>query len=272
MNKKLVFLIVIASGFLLSCKSVEKARKKDLKGEKNVYLMKQMERNKIHFNTINFKAKVHFKNEKENKSFKANFRLQKDSAIWISISPALGIELARVLITEDTVKVINRFGKDYFIGDYSYINKRFNIELEFQLLQALLLGNPIDLESDDELNFATDKNFYFLGNLKKRKARKAQDKPQKIERKDEEVFSIWLEPNNFKIRKVLVSDLTADRFLQGEYSNYIQIQEQLFPQELFFNFQSENPSELKMEYSKIEFNEKLSFPFTIPSKYEQVLY
>lgn len=271
MNKLYRLSIIICLISLFACKSSEKARRKDLEGKKTEYLLEQMNKNALQFNTLSYKANVKFEGEEGKKSFKAHFRLRKDSAIWISIR-ALNVEVARVLITDDTVKVINRFNKQYFVGDYTYINKRFNIVLEFELLQALLVGNPIDLESDDKLNFATVKNFYYLGNLKKRKARKAEDKPQKIERKDEEVFSIWLDASSFRISKVLMSDLSANRFIQGTFKEYIEIEGQKIPQLLEFNIQSENPSSLNMEYSKIELNKSFNFPFKISSKYEQVFY
>tara|TARA_R110000868_G_scaffold42063_11_gene142814 strand:- start:1031 stop:1852 length:822 start_codon:yes stop_codon:yes gene_type:complete len=273
MNKVSTFLILIPLLYLFSCKTAEKAKKSDLEGKKTEYLVNQMNLNAFEFSTLNFKASVQIENEGGKKnSFRANFRLKKDSAIWISISPALGIEVARLLITDDTVKIINRLNKEYFIGDYNYLNKRFNIELEFQLLQALILGNPIDFEINEKLNFSTDKTFYYLGNLKKRKAKKADDKPQKIERKDEEVFSIWLEPINFKISKLLFSDLSANRFVQGKYSNFTSINDQSLAQNLDFNFQSEKPVKIKMDYSKIDLNESINFPFNVPSKYEQVFY
>jgi len=274
MNKLPALFLLVVLAQLFACKTIEKARKKDLKSKETSYLLNQMEQNKLQFENLNFKAKVQFKSENESRTFNANFRLRKDSALWIYISKSIGIniEIARVLITTDSVKVINKLKNEYFIGDYGYINKRFNLDLEFQLLQALLIGNPIDLESNDELNFATDQNNYFLGNLKKRKAKKAERKPQKIERKDDEVFSVWLRPEDFKLSKVLVSDLSADRFLQGEYSDFFEKDGQKIPQKLFFNFQSENPSTIEMNYSRIEFNEKLSFPFKISDNYEQVIY
>ena len=35
--------------------------------------------------------------------FKVNARMRRDSALWLSITPALGVEAARVLLTQDSV-------------------------------------------------------------------------------------------------------------------------------------------------------------------------
>ena len=36
-------------------------------------------------------------------TFKVNVRVRRDSAIWMSITPALGVEAARLLLTQDSV-------------------------------------------------------------------------------------------------------------------------------------------------------------------------
>ncbi|HAR20844.1 MAG TPA: DUF4292 domain-containing protein, partial [Cytophagales bacterium] len=39
-------------------------------------------------------------------------RIRKDSVIWISVNPALGIEVVRALITKDSIFVIDKIHKD----------------------------------------------------------------------------------------------------------------------------------------------------------------
>ena len=61
--------------------------------------------------------------DKDERSFQAHIKICKDSLIWISISPALGIEVARVLIEPDTVRFINRIEGTYFTGDFGFLSK-----------------------------------------------------------------------------------------------------------------------------------------------------
>jgi len=269
---RIIGLLVVSSMLFASCKKTDRARRSSLEGKKTEYLLKQMQTNAFHFDTFQAKADVKVKQKDQQNSFKANIRIKKDSLIWISITPLLGIEMARVLITEDSVKVINRLNREYFIGDYSYVNKRFNVELEFDIIQAMLIGNAVDFEENEKLQFATDKQFYYLGNLKKRKAKKADDKPGRIGKEDEELISLWLDPENFRIAKLLYSDLSADRFLLGEYSNFSEVNDQLLAKELSFDFQSKKPATINIDYSRVSLNESIKFSFNISSKYEQVFY
>ena len=270
--RKFVFLVGLSLLFFVSCGKKERASRKPLEGKKALYLIEQMKANEFDFDTFSAKAEFTFHQKSKKNSFKANIRIKKDSIIWISITPLLGIELGRIMVTPDTVKVINRISKEYFVGDNRYIKNRFNIDLDYDLMQAILLGNTIEFEPDDKLKFGIDKEHYYLGNLKKRKAKKADDKPEKIERQDDEVVSLWLDQNSFKVREFLLSDNTADRFLMGTFSEYQEIEGQLLPRALHFELQSEQPALVDINYSRVYLNKPIKFAFNISSKYEQVFY
>lgn len=265
-----IFFAMIMISILWSCKSSEKAKRSSLEGKKTEYLINQMRQNEFNFETFSAKAVISLTQDGKKNTFKSNIRIQKDSAIWISITPVFGIELARVLITRDTVKVINRLEKKYFIGDYEYLNQRFNVDLEYEVLQAILLGNSIAFELNDKIRFSVDKESYYLGNLKKRKARKADEKPRKIEKQKDEIISLWINQNSFKIDKFLFTDLSADRFILGEYRKQMSVDDQLLPEYLHFELQSDKPSILEIHYSRVSLDQDLKLSFNISSKYEQL--
>lgn len=69
-----------------------------------------------------------------------NVRIKQDSIIWLSISVA-GFEVARAHITPDSVRVLNKLQREYYAGNFGYLKQRFNVDVTFAQLQALLLGN-----------------------------------------------------------------------------------------------------------------------------------
>lgn len=271
MNRISLVLISICL-LVFSCKNKEKASRKPLEGKKAAYLLNQLDVNEFHFDTFSTKSDFTLIQDGKKTKFKATIRLKKDSVLWMSITPALGIELARVLITQDSVKLINRLEKNYFIGDFEYINKKFNVDLRFDDIQAVMLGNSIAFEKDEKLKFAIDNEMYYLGNMAKRKANKVDDKPEKVERKKNEVVSLWLDEETFKINKFLLSDLTADRFILGAYNNHEVIEDQLLPRDLMFDIQSDKPAKINVHFYKVSMNKPLSYSFKISSKYERVYF
>ena len=161
--------------FLYACKPQENKIKVKVKvnHRSTKFLVKKLIEKEFKFNTLSGKAAVTYDSEKKT-SFKTHLRIKKDSAIWMSITPILGIEMARVLITKDSVKIISRVDKEYFIGDFEYINKLFNVDLDYQMLEALLTGNSLDFEQNDKIRSSIDrkKNKYYISTEKKRKVRK----------------------------------------------------------------------------------------------------
>lgn len=74
-------------------------------------------------------------------NLKANILIKRDSAILISISTLLGIEVSRALILKDSIKVIDRINKTYYIKKYDELEARFSISLDFLQLQSVLTGD-----------------------------------------------------------------------------------------------------------------------------------
>jgi hypothetical protein len=259
---------------LFSCKPVENKVKVKVKinHRPTKFLIAKLIEKEFQFNSLSGKAAVTYDNGKES-SFKTHLRIKKDSAIWISITPVLGIEMARVLITKDTVKLMNRVDKTYFIGDFDYLNKIFSADLDYQMLEALLTGNSMSFERNEKIRSSIDrkKNSYFISTEKKRRVRKEIKKDKsKIK---EQTQSLWLNPISYKIEELLLSSPQSRQSLLAKFSDYKEIgngEKQMLPQSLFFELIAKTPSSINVEYSKLNTSKVLSFPFKIPSKYEQI--
>ncbi|MBL4594558.1 MAG: DUF4292 domain-containing protein [Flavobacteriales bacterium] len=263
--------IFVIGVFLFSCKVQEKDNVKiKIKSRSSKFLVKKLKQNEFEFNTISAKAAISIDDGKKKTSFKTHLRIRKDSAIWMSITPLLGIEMARVLITKDSVKFLNRADKEYFIGDFGYLNKLFGTDIDYQMLEALLIGNSLDFEENEKVHSRVDrkKTLYFLSTEKKRKVKKELEKDKEKIRKEAQV--LWLDPITFKIKELLISSPETGRSLMGSYSDYREIETQLIPYDLRFNLKSKTSSAIEVKYSKFSIGKSLTFPFKISSKYVQI--
>jgi hypothetical protein len=260
--------------FLFSCKVQEKENVKiklKIKSRSSKFLVQKLRENEFQFNTISAKSKTAIIDSSGKKtSFKTNIRIKKDSAIWLSITPLLGIEMARVLITQDSVKFLNRASKEYFLGDFRYLNKLFGTEIDYQMMEALLIGNSLDFEEKSKVHSRVDrkKGLYFLSTEKKRKVKKELKKEKAKIKKQAQV--LWLNPRTFKITELLLSSPATKRSLSGEFSDYREIEEQLIPYKLHFVLKSYTTSIIDVNYSKFSIGKSLSFPFKISAKYVEI--
>ncbi len=214
-----IFLLVLIS--LFACKSRQKTVTTDFGRIKHISdknLIDSLEKNEFQFNVLSAKASIKVIDDKET-SFKAHIRVKKDSAIWVSITPLLGIEMARVLITKDSVMFLNRIDKQYFVGTFDYINNKFGTDLDYQMLEAVIVGNSIEFEKEEKdiiTNVDKKKHAYYISTEKKRKVRKDLKKDKN--KLKELTQAIWLSPETFKIIELILSTPKSDHSLVSKYS------------------------------------------------------
>ena len=98
------------------------------------------------YNYLQFKSKVQYENGNDKQEAQVSIRMKHDSIIWASISK-VGFEGLRVILTPDTVIMVNRLQKSYFAGSFSALKRRYKIPVTFQQLQAALVANYLPAES-----------------------------------------------------------------------------------------------------------------------------
>jgi hypothetical protein len=64
---------------------------------------------------------------------------RRDSLLYLNINK-FGIEIARVVLTKDTISMVNRFAKTYYRGDYSIVSKLYGISLTFDMIQSIFMA------------------------------------------------------------------------------------------------------------------------------------
>lgn len=226
--------------------------------------------NEFKFDRLNAKMSVDATIDSTTNSVTVSLRMKKDSIIWMSLSK-LGIEGARVLITKDSVKFLDRIKNKFFKGDFSYISKLLNTELDFEMLQSLLVGNSVEFyEEDEKIKPGVDNCQYTLGTIRKYKLRRVMEKGKELK---EPAQSIYLVPQTFKISRILFYEFNPDRSFDAVFSNYEKPDStQLFPMKMTYNIKAQKNVNIEINYTKLYLNEEQTFPFKIPDSYEQIVY
>jgi hypothetical protein len=267
----IVFSLIIASVILSlnACKTTRSVIKEPIKEEGSDYLFEQLKKNEMKFDWLSAKFSAEYIEDKKKISFRGQMRIKRDSILWVSISPALGIEMVRLIITNDSIKFIDRINSHYLISDFNYINRFINSTLDFDMLQAFLIGNDFSFFENGKFKASIDAMEYKLMTVGRRKLKKYV-KSDEIEL-NIPIQNIWLNPENFKITKVMIKEVKQEgRKLQAFYSDFEQLEEQLFPHHLDFEITSESKIDIGINYSKIVVNKTLKFPFNIPSKFTRI--
>lgn len=258
------------------------------------FLMKHYERNEFKYNWLGMKLDAELMTLGETQSFKANIRLKKDSVIWVSITPALGIEVFRVLITPDSVKYISKIpdNKYYYSGDFTAIIDLMKVDIDFAMLQDLLIGNAIGLDKEEgKFRSEIDNDLYLMISKYKRRVKKVvgvddrkllandtiQINPndrryQRAVRKDDDLIisRYWIEGENFRLVKSLFDDLLHQRTVQLNYGDFKMDHEQYYPSHCALNVRSTDQiQELSFDITKLVSDKTFEFPFEVPEDYER---
>ncbi len=264
----IILLLFAGSLFVQSCQSKRVLMKKPLKAYGEDYLLEKLAENQMDFDWLAARANISFINDRNKTDFRGQIRMRKDSVIWISFSPALGLEVARMKITQDSIKFMNRIDRVYFEGDYQLLSNFLQTTIDFDMLQSLLIGNDFSFYDNTSFRASIDGGEYRLsttGRTKLKRYLKQDDTPNIF------IQNIWLNPDNFKISRVNLKELGNDtRRLQAVYAGFIEAGDKLFPSKAVYEVQGGNKLSLSIDFSRIETGTVQTFPFRVPERFAKM--
>jgi hypothetical protein len=281
----LLLFATLAVASLSSCKSKKQAQQTgDQTGNGNCHvtprlpraLVSEMHRNEFQFNWFSAKLECEASDDSSQVAFDVNLRMCRDSVIWMLVTdPVVGIKVARVLITRDSVKFI-QYGllgnpDRCFQGDFIFLSQLLQTDVDYDMLQSLLVGNSVSFyEEDEKLNASVNKDdcTYTLSTIRKRKLRKVlegQNPPA------DPLQTITLDPASFKIMRILFLD-AQNRTFTAQYDQFAPVDSMSFAHHaVFFGRGLQKTAKLDVTYKRIILNEPVDFPFNIPDACQPII-
>ncbi len=253
---------LVAALFLLSAKGTG-CRKRPTFGEtrpatearSTSFLQKKL-RSHDHpnLNFVTAQAKVFAEGNGQSLGATANIIWIRDSVMWLNVKK-FGLEAARVLVTRDSVFLLNRLEKTYSARGLESLQRQYSLPAGFDLVQSLLLASPwffpdITLEPDikDGLHRLSGANGRFSADY----------------RMEEEAFwlrqEMFLQPRDGRTLSVLF-----ENYKKTELAGW-------FPYLRTVEASSPDTGDLRLsiELNDVEFNAPKSFRFEIPKHYKRV--
>ena len=209
------------------------------------------------FDYLTAKSKFSFQSDKQDfDNTNINIRIKKDSLIWISVT-GVGFEVARGLITTDSIVFMDKFHKNYFVFSYAQLSKQYNFELNFALLQSIIIGNlPFPQKTEDSV--AQESDFMVL--------------KQSVGRLN---VDNYVAPSNLKLTRLKAVETPTNNTFSLDYGDFKQVSSFLFPFDsnikldvLSQKDQRMINTTMRIKHSKVELvSQNPGFPFSVPSSY-----
>ncbi len=207
---------------------------------------------KIDFKTFSAKVRVGYEGKDGGDEATAFIRLEKDKIMWLSLRGALGIEGFRVLVTKDSVRVMNLLKKQVQLRSIDYLQEITQLPFDFSTLQDLVVGNPVYLDSNI-ISYKTNANnelvILMAGKLFK--------------------HLLTLDSKDYKVLHSKLDDVDAvrNRTCDISFSAYESGTARVFSTRRKISVAEKSKLDIDLEFKQYSFDEPLTFPFNIPKNY-----
>lgn len=249
MNKT-VYAWIFSVMLLMSCGTTQHILGGRIKDTTPAELDARINERRVQFTTFSGKAKIDVTGKDISQTMNASIDLKKDSVIGISLR-LLGVEGARIQITPDSIKILDRINQEYIPRDFSFIEKNFALRINFNDLQNLITGSPLFYDQST-LSLGVSDDKYVL-----------------IAQKDVYKNTLWMD-GDFEILRMFIEDLYNQRTLTLGYDDYNKIQGQPFAFIRTILIDAQDDFSANIEFSKVTFDEPFEFSFSVNPKYKRV--
>ena len=208
----------------------------------------------VDFTYFQGKARMVLRDGSKTRDVKTNIRMKKDSVIWMSFS-VIGVQGGKALINHDSITIVNNVDNEYFVFEYEELSRRFNFDINYEIVQAAMLGNLLMDRQEEDLVEQLTSMF--------------------LVRQQSGTIDVlnYVNAATMKLEKVELKETDSNNSLTIDYTDFQQVGEEIFPYNGTINLLYKTPAGLInttiiFEYNKAEMEDKvLKFPFNIPKKY-----
>jgi len=206
------------------------------------------------FSTFSGKAKMNVSVRGQKHDLVAHIRIKKDEAIWASVFALEGIvQVARVLITPDSVKMLNYLEKEAVVKPIAEITKMLPATADYNTLQNLILGNVLRREGTPTHAAGTAEGLV-------------------LQVEDNTILQKAVFHNTDSTLQLLQMQSVAPNGPAGvlRFSNYQTLDGKLFSTARIVNVMNDQEQfYLDMDFNKVDFDKPVELPFSIPRNFER---
>ena len=180
-------------------------------------------------------------------SFTAVVRLYVDSLVWLSLQGPFSIEGVRILVTKDSINMINKLSGEYLSQSISYLQQLLPIATDINTLQYFILGYHLPTAAAKPVYRGLEDSLCVI---------QSQSPAYR--------YTSWLAPQNYTMTKSLLIDQRQSRQMNLTFEHYILEQNRPFSSERSITIRQGNRVlGLSLSYGRVKIDEPLAFPFEI---------
>ena len=215
----------------------------------------KMAANQVDYRTLSERAKLVLDDGTSEQDFQANIRTLKDSLVWMSLTGAMGIEGARIFITRDSFRIINKIAGEYSVRDFDYLTSWLLFPVNFKMLQQIIAGSKLSI--NERASVAIYQDSMYLVYCENEKL----------------VEKLWVNTGNYTIAKILLKDKMLQQEMSLTFEGYNDLNGKPFSYKRVIDVTREGVKlklTMDIDMKKTRLNDNLTYPFEISEKLKRV--
>lgn len=262
-NRLVPIVFFLSLLLLASCKTSKKIGTIETSSVKSQQeFFERMQEQSFQYHTLSARLHVDLDLPGNNLSSRVDLKMVKDSAFQLSVQPFLGIEVFRVELSTDSIKIVDRMNKRYVADNYTNLKGQTPIEFNFYNLQALFTNQlfvpgqqMIAPKQYNRFKLAQD------GALAEIKIKDAMG-----------LLYTFVAEGQEKIVSTFISEPSDQYSLKWLYSDFRLVGNQAFPMMMDVKVFDAGASKggMTLHFSRMQTDVPLKLDFQIPSKYKRI--
>jgi len=112
------------------------------------------------YNSIHYRASAMIEIDGQVFGGQLNFVNIIDSFLYMQLNIA-GLEAGRILLTPDNILFINKFQKNYYDGNYTFLEQLIDVDINFYQIQAIFNGSQVNIPEELLLFYEEAEDSFF---------------------------------------------------------------------------------------------------------------
>lgn len=225
-----------------------------LSGTARRAVVNQLAEQQPYYRTFTGRAKSNFTlNGEKRYDVTTNIRIVHGEAIWISVTAIMGVEAARVLITPDSVQIINRLNSEYLSRPFSFLQDFAGNSLDFTSLERLLVGDVVAPLAGRDVDVWQGNGGYRL----------------EVQERDLQ-YTMSLDDHYWNTYTTIADSLRGQQ-LEVQYADRRVVDGNSFPHQMKMVITTPQLAlNADLAYQRAIYDTEVELPFSIPSRYTEL--
>lgn len=216
----------------------------------------------LRYETFSARMNLDFSSLKKELNSRVQVKIIYNDRMQLSVQPVFGIEVFRIELSDDSIKILDRMNKRYVADNYNELKQKADIDINFQNVQSLFTNRI----------FVPGENHISTNHFRQFRVKKSDQTAElQLKGRDKTLYT-FIADSDEKLLSTSIENEPQKQQLSWTYSQFQTIDNQPFPMKMTAQLSSENQIQgtATLTFSNPVLNSPVTMDFIIPAGYSRI--